>query len=91
MLGWLRNHYVGERPIEAPYIDKDPRGLNDADLQAFFEASSNRTAGTATWAGINFVLDKLKRSDPVRVYRIRKDIAWVAKKAAAMGIEWDDL
>jgi hypothetical protein len=91
MIRWLRQMYVGEKPVVLPYIDKDPRGLNDDDLQAFFDASSQRTAGTATWTSINWVLDRLKRSDPVRVHRIRKDMAWVAKKAAAMGIEWDDL
>lgn len=91
LISRMRDFYVGEKPIVAPYVDRDPRRLNDDDLEAFFAASSQRRAGQATWQQINFVLDRLKKSDPVRVYYIRRDMAWVAKKALQMGIEWDDL
>lgn len=94
LFSYVRGLYVGQKPEpvirDAPYIDRDPRGLNEDDIEAFMTASERR-AGMATWSQINFILDKLTKSDPVRVWRIRHDMKWVAKKAAQMGIEWDDL
>ncbi len=90
MLSYVRGLYVGEKPVVAPYIDKDPRGLNDADIEAFMTASERR-AGMATWQQMVFIMDKLKGSDPVRVWRIKSDMRWLARKAARLGIEWDDL
>lgn len=90
----LRDLYTGDRPVivDAPYVDtsRDPRRLSDGDLESFFAASSQRRAGMATWSDFKFVLDKLKKSDAVRVMRIYHDIRWLAKKARRMGIEWDD-
>jgi hypothetical protein len=90
IIGRVRHWYVGDKPPPVEYTDRQPRKLTDEDIQAFRDASDHR-AGAATIAEVIWVLNHLRRSDPVRVWRIAKDLQWVSKKAKELGIEWDDL
>lgn len=73
-----------------PPRDITPRSLTDDDLAAFRNAAEHR-AGMATYQEILLVLKQFAVSDWVRVRRIRKDLRWVARKAAELGYEWTDL
>lgn len=67
-----------------------PRHLTDQDWEDFRRASERRV-GMATYQEMLFVLSKFAGSDWVRVRRIRKDLRWLSKKAASLGIDWTDL
>lgn len=88
-MGWWAREIRGNEP---PPRSKDhrPRGLSDQDLEEFYRAST-RQVGMATYQEMLFVMSKFAGSDWVRVRRLRKDLRWLGKKAASLGIEWNDL
>jgi hypothetical protein len=89
-MGWLRKAFVGDKPEPVNTTpDRDPRLLTEDDIQSFM--SLDRELGMATYQEILLVLEKLRRSDPVRVARIKRDLRWVGKKGQQLGINWSDL
>jgi hypothetical protein len=88
-MGWFAREILGNEP-PPPTKDKTPRPLSDQDLEDFRRASE-RQVGMATYQEMLFVMSKFAGSDWVRIRRLRKDLRWLGKKAASLGIEWTDL
>lgn len=89
-MGWLSEFLFDGPPPRRGRADRDPRHLTDQDLEDFHRAST-RQVGMATYQEMLFVMSKFAGSDWVRVRRLRKDLRWLGKKAAELGIEWSDL
>ena len=72
------------RPKSAP--SSNPRHLTDDDLDSFDEAANKREL--RIWQEIDWLLEEQRKYQPMRVRRMRADIAWMRDLAHELGLEW---